>query len=83
MNEMLSNRSSGRVDLVGSLRDGEMGAYYQWINQRRLPGAEQSSFLAWFEGHGQAVVVAPGMPRGATSSSAMDLGQLLSLALEG
>jgi hypothetical protein len=79
MNEMLSNTSSGGVDLVGSLRDGEMGAYYQWINQQRLPG--EGSYLVWFEGHRDALVIGPAMPRGATSSSEKNLGELLELAL--
>jgi hypothetical protein len=82
MNEMLSNTSSSpEVDAVGSLIDADMGAYYQWINQQRLPGSEQSSFLVWFEGHNQALAVGPGLPRGTSSSSAMDLGQLLTLAV--
>jgi hypothetical protein len=82
MNEMLSNTSSSpEVDAAGSLVDADMGAYYQWINQQRLPGSEQSSFLAWFEGHNQALVVAPGLPRGSSSNSAMDMRQLLALAV--
>jgi hypothetical protein len=54
-----------------------MGAYYNWLNQQRLPGAEQSSFLVWFEGHSQALVVGPSTPRGTESTSSVDLGQLL------
>lgn len=82
MNELLSDpHTDPELDYVGSLVDGDMGSYYQWINQQRLPGAEHSSFLAWFEGHSQAVVVSPTLPRGVESSSAMDLGQLLSLAM--
>jgi len=61
--------------------DADMGAWYNWLNQQRLPGAEQSAFLAWFEGHSQAVVIGPSMPRGTESRSQMDLKQLLSLAL--
>jgi len=38
-------------DREGSLVDADMGAYYTWINQSRLAGAEQSRFLAWFEDH--------------------------------
>jgi len=80
MNEMLSNASSSpEVDVVGSLVDADRGAYYQWINQQRLAGSEQSAFLVWFEGHNQALAVAPTLPRGSSSSSAMDLGQLLAL----
>jgi len=82
MNELLSDsHTDPELDYVGSLVDADMGAYYHWINQQRLPGAEHSSFLAWFEGHSQAVVVSPTLPRGVESSSAMDLGQLLSLAM--
>lgn len=81
MNELLSNANANpEVDVVGSLVDADMGAYYHWINQQRLPGAEQSSFLVWFEGHNQALVIAPSLPRGVQSDSAMDLKGLLSLA---
>ena len=79
MNEMLSaTRDRVELDPVGSLVDGEMGAYYNWLNQLRLPGAEQASFLAWFEGHGHAVVIGPSVPRGTESSSATDFKELLS-----
>jgi len=82
MNELLSNGGANpELDFVGSLIDADMGAYYHWINQERLPGAEQSSFLAWFEGHNQAVAIGPTLPRGTESNSPFDLGKLLSLAL--
>jgi hypothetical protein len=79
MNELLSG-NSGRVELdpVGSLVDGEMGAYYNWLNQQRLTGAEQSSFLVWFENHGDAVAIGPSMARGTVSSAVADLGEVLS-----
>lgn len=83
MNELLSDsRESPQVDPLGSLVDADIGAYYHWINQQRLPGADQSTFLVWFEGHNQALVVAPSLPRGTESGSEMDLGKLLSLALD-
>ena len=79
MNELLSGNSDHvDFDPVGSLVDGEMGAYYNWLNQERLPGAEQSSFLAWFENHGDAVAIGPGMARGTVSSTAADIGQVIS-----
>ncbi len=82
MNEMLTNsHTPAQLDPMGSLVDADMGAYYHWINQQRLPGAEQSAFLAWFEGQSRALVVAPTLPRGAESSSAIDMSKLLSLAL--
>ena len=78
MNELLSaNPGAAEPDPVGSLIDGDMGAYYNWLNQQRLPGAEQSSFLVWFEGHNQALMAGPSVPRGTESTSEMNLKQLL------
>ncbi|MHB8654509.1 MAG: hypothetical protein ACYDA9_11575 [Terriglobia bacterium] len=78
MNELLS---SGRPELAldpqGSLLDADMGAFYNWINQQRLPGAEQSRFLVWFEDHAEALAIAPSLPRGTQSDSPIDLRQLL------
>ena len=80
MNELMTSvDTKPELDPAGSLVDADMGAYYHWINQQRLPGADQSSFLVWFEGHNQALAISPSLPRGTTSSSAIDLGQLLSL----
>ena len=79
MNELLSaGGGSSEPDLTGSLVDADMGAYYNWINQQRLPGAERSSFLVWFEGHSSAVVIGPSVPRGTESSGATDVAKLLS-----
>ena len=79
MNELLTaNTSAPEFDPVGSLIDGDLGAYYNWLNQQRLPGAEQSSFIVWFEGHNQAVAIGPSTPRGTESASAVNLSQLLS-----
>ncbi len=81
MNELLSSSNANpELDLTGSLVDADMAAYYHWLNQQRLPEAEQSSFLVWFEGHNQALVIAPSLPRGAQSDSAIDLRGLFSLA---
>jgi hypothetical protein len=78
MNELLSAAAARpESDFVGSLVDADMGAYYNWLNQQRLPGAEQSSFLVWFEGHNQALAIGPSTPRGTESASATDLKQVL------
>jgi hypothetical protein len=80
MNELLSNPNANpELDPAGSLVDADMAAYYHWINQQRLAGAERSSFLVWFEGHNQALAITPSLPRGTQSDSPMDLKQLLSL----
>jgi hypothetical protein len=79
MNELLSPSDKGSdLDLIGSLVDADMDAYYNWINQQRLPGAERSSFLVWFENHNSAVVIGPSVPRGTESSGSTDISQLLS-----
>jgi hypothetical protein len=80
MNEMLAAGADSRVELdpTGSLVDADIGAYYNWLNQQRLTGAEQSSFLVWFEGHGEAVAIGPSMPRGTESTTPVDLQTLLS-----
>jgi hypothetical protein len=78
MNELLAATSeNAALDPVGSLVDADMGAYYNWLNQQRLAGAEQSAFLVWFEGHNQALAVGPDVPRGTSSASATDLRQIL------
>jgi hypothetical protein len=82
MNELLSAVAARpEFDFVGSLVDADLGAYYNWLNQQRLPGAEQSSFLVWFEGHSHALAIGPSMPRGTESNSAADLEQLLAWAV--
>ncbi|MGA8939284.1 MAG: hypothetical protein WB439_08970 [Acidobacteriaceae bacterium] len=82
MNELLSNtRDANQLDSAGSLVDADMGAYYHWVNQQRLTGSEQSSFIVWWEGQAQAVVVAPTLPRGVSSDSPMDLRALVRLAM--
>ncbi len=79
MNEMLSPGSERpEMDLLGSLVDADIGAYYNWLNQQRLPAAEKAAFLAWFEGHNAAVVVGPAVPRGTESSEPTDMNKLLS-----
>lgn len=78
MNELLyGKQASVEYDFIGSLVDADFGAYYNWLNQQRLSGAERSSFLVWFEGHNQAVAIGPALAHGTTSSSAGDLRQLL------
>ena len=82
MNELLSAiPPRPELDFVGSLIDADLGAYYNWLNQQRLPGSEHSSFLVWFEGHSQALAIGPSLPRGTESTSAADLWQLLAWAV--
>ena len=78
MSEMLAvPKEAPELDPEGSLVDGDLGAYYTWLNQQRLTGAAQASFIAWFEDHGTAVAIGPGVPRGTVSNAGADLKQLL------
>ena len=79
MNTMLSGAKVVGTDPAGSLVDADLGAYYTWLSMRRLTGAEQLRFLVWFEGHREAVVIGPGLPRGTTSDSVLDMYQVLAL----
>jgi hypothetical protein len=80
MNELISEKQDQpELDPEGSLMDSDMGAYYNWINQRRLSGADESSFLVWFENHSEAVAIGPALPRGTVSTNSTDLNELLSL----
>jgi hypothetical protein len=79
MSELLSpSHETTELDPLGSLVDGDMGAYYTWINLQRLPGADKSVFLVWFENHKEAVAVSPVMPRGTESTSSVTIPKLLS-----
>jgi len=81
LNELLANtKANAELDPLGSLIDADMAAWYQWINQQRLPGSEQSAFIAWFEDHSQAVAIGPSFPKGTESATEMDLHHLVSLA---
>jgi hypothetical protein len=80
MNELLAERQRApELDPQGSLIDADMGAYYTWLNQQRLAGDDKSTFLAWFEDHGEAVVIAPKLGRGKTSDSPIDLADLVGM----
>ena len=84
MNELLkSGDALVELDPAGSLVDADMAAWYHWLNQQRLSGADRSSFLVWFEAQQEAFVVAPSLPRGVESDSAIDLKALLALASDG
>ena len=78
MNEMLAvTKETLGDDAAGSLVDADMGAYYNWLNQQRLSGAAQSSFIAWFEEHETAIAIGPAVPRGTVSTSVADMRKLI------
>jgi hypothetical protein len=78
MNELLAeHQRKPELDPQGSLIDADMGAYYTWVNQQRLPGDRKSAFLAWFEDHSEAVAIAPALERDKRSDAPIDLADLI------
>lgn len=78
MNELLmASSQKPSPDPEGALIDADMGAWYTWLNLQRLPGADQSSFMVWFEGHNQAVITGPSLPHGTVDATPIDLRGLL------
>ncbi len=78
MNELLAgDERNVEMDAPGALIDADMGAYYMWLGQQRLAGAEQSSFLIWFEDHAEAFVVSPKLSRNTESNARVDMRWLL------
>ncbi len=78
MNELLSgDEQTPELDLPGSLIDADMGAFYMWLDQERLSGAKEASFLVWFEDHNEAFLISPALPRNTESNSPVDMHWLL------
>jgi hypothetical protein len=84
MDELLAgtkSTSASDTDPMGSLIDADMGAYYTWLNQQRLPGADQSRFLVWFENHREAVLISPTEKRAYVDNSSIDMSTLIGKVL--
>jgi hypothetical protein len=82
MNQALMHaRVEQELDPAGALVDADMGAYYTWMNAMRLPGSDATVFVAWFEGHSEALVVSPSLGRAVQSSEPITMDQLLERAL--
>jgi hypothetical protein len=79
MNELLAEaKGKPELDPQGSVIDADMGAYYTWLNQQRLPGADQSGFLAWFEGGTEAIAIGPKFKRALVSEVPVTLADIVS-----
>ncbi len=77
MGELITGTQNAGLDPEASLIDADMGAYYTWVNQQRLPFAEQASFLVWFENHAEALAIGPSFRPGTEDSRSVDLKDLL------
>jgi hypothetical protein len=77
MNELLAEaRRRPELDPQGSLIDADMGAYYTWLNQQRLPGAEKAAFFAWFEDQHEAIAIGPQFGKGNSSGESIEIGEI-------
>lgn len=65
------------IDPQGSLMDADMGAFYIWLNQRRLPRSEEATFVVWFENHSEALMIAQHLTAGTESHSPLSFEDLL------
>jgi len=78
MNELLAESTRPpELDPQGSLIDADMGAWYNWLNLRRLPFAEDAAFLAWFEDQQDAIAIGPGFEPGRYSETSVELRELI------
>jgi hypothetical protein len=77
MHELLAgNQRSQTPDPQGSLVDADMGAYYTWVNLQRLPGANESRFLVWFEDHNEALAIGPELAHGRVDTRPITIPEL-------
>jgi hypothetical protein len=77
MNAMFAEATPHTLDAQGSLRDAEMGAFYNWIEMSRITAPGKLTFVAWAEGQPYAVVLGPGAPAGTVSGSPITLRQVV------
>jgi hypothetical protein len=78
---VLAASGTPELDPEGSLIDAEMGAYYTYLEMKKFPGAEEASFMVWFEGRSQVFIAGPGIPMGTTADSPVTMQELLSSML--
>lgn len=74
---LASVQTDGSTDPEESLIDADMGAWYSWLNQQRLPEADRAGFLAWYENHREAVAIGPPFAPGAENHDAISMAELL------
>jgi len=81
LNEFFAGaQDAPELDYAGSLIDGDLAAYYTWLELQNLPGAPRSVFLTWLAGHRQAFLIGPGVPRNVSTNSTLTLSQVLAFA---
>ncbi len=78
MSYLLANvQAETSTDPEDSLIDADMGAWYSWLNQQRLPEADRTGFLAWYENHGEAVAIGRSFASGTEDHGVIGMAELL------
>ncbi len=77
LNELFAETQPNTLDPQGSLRDAEMGAYYNWIEMNRISAPGKLTFAVVVEGHPLGVVIGEGSRAGTICSTPMTLERAL------
>ena len=81
LNQMFSDDAKPGLDPAGSFRDAEMGAYYNWLEMRRVAATGKLTFVALIEAQSEAqptaVILSPNAPAGSTCTTPLSLRQAL------
>ena len=73
MNQMFAETQISEMDAQGAYRDAEMGAYYSWLEMRRITAPGKLTFAVWVEDRPVAVVLGQNAPTGSVCSTSMTL----------
>jgi hypothetical protein len=80
LNDLIEGKAAAAtLDPAGSMVDADMAAYYTWLELRKLPGSETSTFLAWFPSRREALLAGPSVPINARTENLMKIGEILSV----
>ena len=73
----LVEKQGTELDPEGSLRDAEMGAYYNWLEMQRISVRGGHTFVAWLEGTADGVLLGASAPAGSLCTTPCSLKQAL------
>ena len=85
LNQMFAADTKPGLDAAGSFRDAEMGAFYNWLEMRRIAAAGKLTFIALIEAQPgaqpgpqpAAVILSSNAPVGSTCTTPLSLRQAL------
>ena len=78
VDELFAETKPSEMDAQGAYRDAEMGAYYNWLEMRRISAPGKLTFVVWVEDRPLAVVLGANAPEGSICSTAMSLTEAIS-----